>query len=455
MQGKFLRIAALLAALSLILAACGDSTEDTTAATSGPDATTAAGDDTPDPTTGGDDTPTTMAAVTGVPDSPDDGVTSDKIVLGFMGDITGPTAATQDFFNAGIAAYVDFVNENGGVLDRELELVTKDDTYAVEPALTNFRSLVDDEKVLAILGQGGSHIMTAIDQDISDAGVPFIGQQQTIDIQLDNPLVFNTLAHYGDQADIAVARMAEQLGGYENLVVVSVGLEVASGEEWGVYVGDAATTNGATYAGHIRIPIQGSEADAQAIEIKQLIETEGVNYIALHSSPSAVLRLMNSMVKLEVDLPIGGISAVIAENVYAEGPAELLDTFWGVTTYTPPSISTPGNDEMNAWVAGTQYEEKSTNTNFVGGWVVGKLAVEAIHRAADSGSVTRATLIDALTNLSGFDTGGQSPVMDCTREGQHCGVAARPYDWDGTTLVPVGVYEDWIGAIDFNYGLGG
>ena len=421
----------------MVLAACGDSTDDTTAATDG-----------------GGDTPTTQAADTGIPDSPDDGVLSDKIVLGFMGDITGPTAATQDFFNAGIAAYVDFVNEKGGVLDRELELVTKDDTYAVEPALTNFRSLVDDEKVLAILGQGGSHIMTAIDADIADAGVPFIGQQQTIDIQLDNPLVFNTLAHYGDQADIAVARMAEQLGA-ENLVVVSVGLEVASGEELGTYVGDSAVNVGAAYAGHIRIPIQGSEADAQAIEIKQLIESEGVNYIALHSSPSAVLRLLNSMVKLDVDLPIGGISAVIAENVYAEGPTELLDTFWGVTTYTPPSISTPGNDEMNAWVAGTVHEKKSTNTNFVGGWVVGKLAVEAINQAAASGSVTRASLAAALNNLSGFDTGGQSPVMDCTREGQHCGVAARPYDWDGTTLVPVGVYADWLDSIDFAYGLGG
>ena len=41
---------------------------------------------------------------------------------------------------------------------------------------------------------------------------------------------------------------------------------------------------------------------------------------------------------------------MIAETVYNEGPADLLDTFWGVQTYTPPTISTPGNDEMNAWV---------------------------------------------------------------------------------------------------------
>ncbi|GIU93337.1 MAG: hypothetical protein KatS3mg011_2243 [Acidimicrobiia bacterium] len=157
-----------------------------------------------------------------------------------------------------------------------------------------------------------------------------------------------------------------------------------------------------------------------------------------------------------VDLPIGGIFAVIAQNVFTEGPADLVDTFFGVNTYTPPNIPVPGNEEMLAFIeesGNAEYAEKSTNTNFVTGWVIAKLAVEGIRRAAETRSITRDSLAAALDALSGFDTGGQSPVLDCTRPGHHCGAVARPYTWDGTQLVAVGEYEDWVDALDFEYGL--
>ena len=195
---------------------------------------------------------------------------------------------------------------------------------------------------------------------------------------------------YGDQADIAVAAMSEDVGGAENLVVASVGLEVASGEEWAAYIEDTATKVGATYTEHVRLPLTGADADPQVVRLQELVDSAGVNYVALHGSPGAALRLLGSMDKAGLDLPVGGIFAVIAENVYQEGPADLLDTYWGVHTYTPPNIGTPGNDEMNAWLDGNgEYADVRNNVNFVGGWVVAKLAVEGIRRAADTGTLTR------------------------------------------------------------------
>jgi hypothetical protein len=162
------------------------------------------------------------------------------------------------------------------------------------------------------------------------------------------------------------------------------------------------------------------------------------------------------MDKAGLDLPIGGIFAVIAETVYTEGPVDLLDTFWGVQTYTPSGISTPGNDEMNAFVVDNpEYAEFVGNVNFVGGWVGGKLAVEGIRRAAATGTLTRESLNVAMGTIDSFDTGGQSPVMDCTREGHACGALARPYDWDGTRLVPRGEYLDYEDDLDFEYFIGG
>ncbi len=451
LRGVFL----LLAVFALVAASCSsDDADDTTTTAAAATTTTAAATTT---TAGGTDTTaatTTTAAEIGIESNPDEGVTDSAIKLGFMGDITGPTAATQLFFERGISCYLDFANSQGGVADREFELFTEDDAFSVEDAVVNFQKLVEDDQVIAILGQGGSHIMSAIDVDVADAGVPFIGPQQTIDIQFANPYVFNVLAHYGDQADVAVARMIEDVGGAENLVVASIGLEVASGLEWGVYVKDTTEKLGATYTEHINVPITGTEADAQVIRIEELIDSDGLNYLALHGSPGAALRVLNSMDAAGVDLPIGGIFATIAENVFIEGPADLIDTFWGVHTYTPSNVSTPGNDELNAFVAGTACEEFASNVNFVGGWVVAKLAVEGVKRAAADGTLGRQVLADAIKRIDDFDTGGQSPALSCTREGSHCGAAARPYEWDGTGLQPVGEFADWSDTLDLIYGLG-
>ncbi len=373
-----------------------------------------------------------------------------------MGDLTGPTSSTQLFFEAGIRAYTEFVNENGGVAGRDLELIAADDQYSAEEGVLNYAELIQDEKVLTVIGQGGSSIITQLSPSIEADGVPFIGPQQTIDAQFANPYIWSTLAHYGDQADIAVAAMSEDVGGAGNLVVASVGLEVASGEEWAVYIEDTANKVGATYTEHLRLPLTGADADPQVVRLQELVASAGLNYIALHGSPGAALRLLNSMDKAGLDLPVGGIFAVIAENVYAEGPGDLLDTYWGVHTYTPPNISTPGNDEMNAYLDSVgKWEDVRNNVNFVGGWVVAKLAVEGIRRAAATGTLTRESLNAAMATIDDFSTGAQSPNFDCTREGRACGAAGRPYDYDGTQTVARGEYADYADDLDNIYGLGG
>ncbi|HSG78205.1 MAG TPA: ABC transporter substrate-binding protein [Acidimicrobiia bacterium] len=456
-----------LLVLALVAAACGDdddagTTQATTATTAAATTTTAAATTTTAGTTEttAAATTTTEAMTTEVPSSPDDGVTDDVIKIGWMGDLTGPTAGTQAYTAAGAAAYAAFVNANGGLAGREIELIEKDDQYSVETGTTNYFALVEDDKVLAISGQGGSGIIAAIKEDIRDSNVPFVAPQQTTDDQFDVPNFTNVLAHYGDQADIVVGIAADEVGGCESLVMASVGLEVASGEEWAIYIKDTVEKCGGTYTGHVRMPLTGSDADAQVLELKGWVDSEGLNYIASHGSPSAALRLINSMEAQGLDLPIGTIFAQIAENIYLEGSAEITDRYWGVHTYTPSNISTPGNDEMNAFVASSgnsRFTENVFNVNFVVGWVGMKITVEAARQTiARDGTLTRDGMLLTLDNLQ-FDTGGQTPALDCTNPGNACGAAARRYQWDFDTmqLEAVGTYADAAVFLDYTYGLGG
>ena len=147
-----------------------------------------------------------------------------------MGDLTGPTASSQSFNSHGSEAYFTCLNEaGGGLLGRTVEYLPEDDQFSAETAAVNFTKLTEDDKVIALLGLGGSHISTQLQPDIESLNLPVIGPPQTIDIQLEGDQYFNNLAHYGDQADLAAGQIAADVGGIENAVVMGISLEVPSG----------------------------------------------------------------------------------------------------------------------------------------------------------------------------------------------------------------------------------
>ena len=57
------------------------------------------------------------------------GVSSNRILLGQAAVFTGPAAQLGIQMRNGVKAYLDYVNEKGGVHGRRIELVTEDDKY--------------------------------------------------------------------------------------------------------------------------------------------------------------------------------------------------------------------------------------------------------------------------------------------------------------------------------------
>ncbi|NOQ93693.1 MAG: ABC transporter substrate-binding protein [Methylophaga sp.] len=70
--------------------------------------------------------------------------------------LTGPAATLGNDMRTGIESYFRLVNEQGGVQGRALEFIVHDDGYEPERAAQNMRKLIDDMKVLAILGNVGT-----------------------------------------------------------------------------------------------------------------------------------------------------------------------------------------------------------------------------------------------------------------------------------------------------------
>lgn len=107
----------------------------------------------------------------------------DTIKIGYLAALTGDWAAygQTELKSAQLAA--EEINAQGGVLGKKLEIVPYDFRTRAEDAVNAVRRMIEQDKVLAIIGANGSGINIATAPVVNRAGVSQIGTVST------NPLV--------------------------------------------------------------------------------------------------------------------------------------------------------------------------------------------------------------------------------------------------------------------------
>lgn len=140
------RLAAILTVMALLLTACGladgEATttaapeQDTTETTASPDT-----DDTTDTTESTEETEPETEAPSG-----------DPIVIGASLPLTGDFADTGVFVRDGYEAMVEYLNEQGGLLGRPVELVVEDDASDPGQATSLLERLITVDEVDLVLG---------------------------------------------------------------------------------------------------------------------------------------------------------------------------------------------------------------------------------------------------------------------------------------------------------------
>ena len=427
----------------------GDTTEETSDATEA-DADDAAdeGDDTTDDS--GDDAADGGDAGS-VPDAPDFGVDSDTIRIGWLGDVTGPTAAAQGFNLEGAEAAVAYINEQGGVLGRELELAVQDDQYNPETMATNFAAITSDNPVLSIIQCGNC---VSLLPQFASTGIPLISPPQTVDAQLEVPNVYNNLAHYGDEADVAVAYIAEKVGAIEDANVAVVHLEVPSGAEWNAYIQQTLEEQGGNYLGAMTINIGAPDYTGVVTQLAQMRNNDDLNYVAFHGAPETGLGMISEMVTQGLtDVPMVGIHGLVGATIFQEGPPEAAELLAGAHSFLSPMDDCEMCATIRDFVAGTEWEDAAIETNFADGWHEVLIAAEAMERAAaDAGELSWESMNAALTSAP-FDTGGLTCEVDWTSGNQS--LCAAVFEWNGDFMEPAKPFEEYTGDIDGEYGAGG
>lgn len=141
------------------------------------------------------------------------GIAEDAILFGQSAAFSGPASELGSNMSLGILAAFHEINELGGVHGRELKLMTKDDAYEPEAAITNTMELID-EGVFALIGAVGTPTSRSATPVAAEADVPYIapftGAAFLRDPAWGN--IINLRASYNQETEEMVARLTEDLG---------------------------------------------------------------------------------------------------------------------------------------------------------------------------------------------------------------------------------------------------
>ncbi len=148
------------------------------------------------------------------------GVTDTQVLFGQSAAFSGPAEELGKNMEFGIRAAFQEVNEPGqvdtprGVHGRQLNLLSLDDAYEPEAAISNTRQLIQKHGVFALIGAVGTPTSRSAVPVAFEAGVPYIAPFTGAEL-LRNPDLVNVInlrASYYQETEEMVERLTTDLG---------------------------------------------------------------------------------------------------------------------------------------------------------------------------------------------------------------------------------------------------
>jgi branched-chain amino acid transport system substrate-binding protein len=323
------------------------------------------------------------------------GITPTSVTLGQSAAFTGPAAQLGIQMRDGMKVYFDYVNSQGGVNGRKIQLVTRDDQYESKLAAENTRKLIDEDKVFALIGYIGTPTSAAALPIFTEAKVPFIGPFTGAELLRSPPnrYIFNVRASYFDETD----KIVEQL--------LTVGMKRFSI----FYQNDAYGQAG--LAGMERAVkkrggdiVSRSTVERNTVEVSKAvaeITPKSPDAIVMISAYKSIAAFVRAMKKSGYTGQFHNVSFVGSKALSDELGADGQGVVISQVVPFPWSQAIPVIREFSELAA-----KAKTDVNFssVEGYLVAKVFAEGLKRAGKA--PTRETLITGLEAMGGVDFGG-------------------------------------------------
>ena len=366
------------------------------------------------------------------------------IKIGWVGDKSGPTVASQIPVLHAMQAYFRLINAQGGIRGNQIEMIEKDDSYSPAKELELVKSVINDDKVVLVTGIGNSSGFASILPVLNQAKVVGLSNQGTLKTVTNpfQPYLMLGNCNYADQGDVALGYMMQRfkLKNLNGVKVGIAGIAVASGQEWNENLQDNVRKLGGQPVVQT-LPAAIVNADVAA----QTFVNEKVRFVLLHHSVSGGIAMLRSMAKYNLNVPISGSFGVTQEIVYESSPYDAAKNFVGTNCATPPLFVKSAKGKL-AYATGKRFgypEAEITQQNWALGWANAMLIVEGLKKV--KGAFTPASVKAGLEQVKNLDTGGLTPNMSLDRKCHMAIQQVRPYTYSYSKkqMLPVGTYQQW------------
>jgi branched-chain amino acid transport system substrate-binding protein len=327
------------------------------------------------------------------------GVTDSTITLGMSSPFSGPNAAYGMEMKEVINAYLQQINQNGGINGRKLELIALDDGYETERTVANTKKLINDNKVFALLGYYGSSPTTAAMEVFSASRVPLVGTISGADTLRTpvNRFMFHVRASYADETEAIITQL-------ESLGIRKIAVFYQN-DGFGKSGFDGATNALKKY--NLK-PVAAATIERNSLDVNAAVETiakadpQAVVMVTLYKPTALFVKQMH---KVGQHPQLITLSPVGADLLVKELGSEARGIGISQVMPYPWNKAMPVVKEYQRLLL---QQTKRENYSYYGieAYVTTKVLVDAIERVGRN--LTREKLVSTLEAMSSLDLGGYS-----------------------------------------------
>ena len=330
------------------------------------------------------------------------------IYLGMSTALSGPAQSLGSGTKAGMEAYFARINRQGGLDGRQLALITMDDGYVPEAAAQNMVTLIDKEKVLAVLGNVGTPTAKVTVPIATEKKTLLFGAFTGAGLLRPSPpnrYVINYRASYLQETAAMVRGLLAQ--GILPYQIAIFSQNDAYGEAG--YTGVMRGLKEAGYVHGYRLAHGRYERNTQDVEqglleiLEAPIKPRAIIMIGAYAACAKFIRVARRSLPDATFLNVSFVGSTALRNTLGHDSEGVLVTQVVPHFDSDLALAKEYRRDLQAFAPGTEQGFVSLE-----GYVVARIFVEGLRRAGPE--VNRESIIDALLSIHNMDIGLGTPI---------------------------------------------
>ncbi len=373
-------------------------------------------------------------------------VEAQEIKVGGIFDLTGITSDVGKPYAQGVQDAVANLNAKGGINGKKVRLISVDYGYKIPEAVSAYKRLVNDERVVMINGWGTGDTL-ALKEFVNKDKVPYFSASFAGDLTdpAKTPYNFFVAPSYSDQIRAWLSW------------VKSDWKDKSRSPKVAFFFGDNAygkapieagrrfcKENGIDLVDEEIVPGNFQDATSQLLNMKQ----KGADYAYINVTTTGVSLILRDAKKLGLATKFGSNPYGFSEALPAVAK-EVAEGVTGVVPHVPYGENVPGMKALLDFNK-ANHPNETQNAMYVRGWTYVQVWAEALRRADKAGQLTGEGVKKAAETLKEFDLGGlTNPVSYSPTD--HRPMTKTPiYQIKGGKLVKIAEFDmprkpEWLG----------